>query len=426
MTNSCKRLHSCWTVAGVLMAVLASSSCSRMHPSNYRFETQPRNVLAEAGIPSAKDPKLALSSSGAVHLLAVYGEEGQSQLGMAISHDGGDTIAPPVPISEKAAQVSSHGENSPSLIVRPTEYYALWEQLADHGGTNLMFARSMTFGHSFEKPIRVTDKLQPSFNGFSSLGVASNGDVYAVWLDARDGAQPPGTFAVYLAKSVDRGATFGRNLRVSLGACPCCRPVVTFGSSDEVHVAWRHVFPGDIRDMVISTSYDNGASFSPPVRVAVDNWRVAGCPHTGPAIAHNGNRLYLAWYTEGSDGKAGIKLAWSEDGARRFHPAVIASGKTLDANHPALSAAADGTVLLAFQARDPVQKEGWSPLQAYLVEITDTTRISDPIPIPRGQKAVSYPAVAAGSMGRVYIAWTEPDSKGNQIRLSRGRLRTSG
>jgi hypothetical protein len=178
--------------------------------------------------------------------------------------------------------------------------------------------------------------------------------------------------------------------------------------------------------MVISTSYDNGASFSPPVRVAVDNWRVAGCPHTGPAIAHNGNKLYLAWYTEGSDGKAGIKLAWSEDGARRFRPAVMASGKTLDANHPALSAEADGTVLLAFQARDPVQKEGWSPLQAYLVEITDTTRISDPIPIPRGQKAVSYPAVAAGSMGRVYIAWTEPDSKGNQIRLSRGRLRTSG
>jgi hypothetical protein len=58
---------------------------------------------------------------------------------MAISHDGGDTITPPVPISEKAAQVSSRGENSPSLIVRPTEYYALWEQLTDRGGTELMF-----------------------------------------------------------------------------------------------------------------------------------------------------------------------------------------------------------------------------------------------------------------------------------------------
>jgi len=405
-----------WAIFAISAAAL-TAACKTSRGMSYQFESQGRNVLAQCGVAPTKDPKLALSSSGALHLLAVYGPEGQAQLGMAISHDGGDTMSPPVPISQNGAHVSSHGENSPSLVVRPTEYYALWEQMSEPGGTELMFARSLTFGHSFEKAICVTDKVQPSFNGFSALGVAPNGDVYAVWLDGRDKPDPAGTFAAYLAKSVDRGATFGKNVRVSPGVCPCCRPALCFGSMGEVHVAWRHVFPGDIRDIVVATSKDGGKSFSQPVRVAEDNWKVAGCPHTGPAMAQSGKRLYLAWYAEGSDGRAGIELSWSDDGALSFSPAVMASVKTLDANHPALSVTPDGKVLMVFQGRDPVQKEGWSPLQAYLVEISETGKISSPVAVPGSQKAVVYPAVVAGSVGRVYIAWTEPGERGNHIIL---------
>jgi hypothetical protein len=409
-----------WVILPV-SAVALTTACKGNRAVTYQFESQGRNVLAECGLAPAKDPKLALSASGALHILAVHGNEDHAQLGMAISHDGGDTMAPPVPISEMGGHVSSHGENSPSLVVRPTEYYALWEQMTDSGETDLMFARSLTFGHNFEKPIRVTDKVQPSFNGFSALGVAPNGDVYAVWLDGRDKAEPPGTFAAYLARSGDRGATFGKDVRVSPGVCPCCRPAVAFGSQREVYVAWRHVFPGDIRDMVVSTSKDGGETFSPPVRVAVDNWKVAGCPHTGPAMAQRGKRLYLAWYTEGSDGKAGIKVSWSDDGALSFSPAVMASGETLDANHPALSVSPDGKLLLVFQARDRVQKDGWKRLEAYLVEISEAGKMSPPLSVPGSQKAVSYPTLAAGSVGRVYIAWTEPGEKGSHIILSRGR-----
>jgi hypothetical protein len=99
----------------------------------------------------------------------------------------------------------------------------------------------------------------------------------------------------------------------------------------------------------------------------------------------------------------------------------MASGKTLDANHPALSVTPDGKVLMVFQGRDPVQKEGWSPLQAYLVEISETGKISVPVPVPGNQKAVTYPTVVAGSVGRVYIAWTEPGERSGHIILSRGR-----
>lgn len=417
--QSRKRLH----LYFVMLAVGASAltvACRRESSTHYQFEAEPRAVLAQTGIALSNDPKLALSPSGALYMLAVHGDDEGAQLGLMMSHDGGDTFMPLVPVSEKGAEVSSHGENSPNIALTPTEIYALWEQRGAEGGTDLMFARSLSYGHSFEKPTRVTDKTAPSFNGFSSLGVAPNGKVYAVWLDGRDRPEPSDTFSLYLAQSSDRGATFSRNVRVATGVCPCCRPAITFGSNGEVFIAWRKVFDGDIRDMVVSTSHDGGETFTTPSRVAVDNWKLSGCPHSGPAMIQRGGRLYVAWYTEGSEGRAGIKLSWSDDG-KSFAPPIFASGNILDANHPALSVSEDGKMLLIFQGRDPAQKEGWSALQPYLVEINDAGEMTPPVPVPSSRKAISYPVVAAGTVGRVFVAWTEPEERGSQIILLRGR-----
>ena len=400
-----------------------NTGCEATRGTAYQLESEPRAVLAQAGITPSNDPRLALAASGALHMLAVYGAHGSTpQLGLAISHDGGDTFSPPVPVSAQGAEVNSHGENSPSLALTPTEIYALWEQLNEQGRTELMFARSVSFGHSFEQPFSVTDKTEDSFNGFSSMAVAPDGQVYAVWLDGRDKAEPAGTFAVYLAKSTDRGATFGRNVRVAPGACPCCRVAIAFGNQGEVFVAWRKVFEGDIRDMVVSTSRNGGETFAEPVRVSEDRWKIPGCPHSGASLARKGGRLYVAWHTEGDEGKAGIRVSWSDDAARTFAPPVFASANILDANHPSLSVSTDGKTLLVFQGRDPAKKEGWSPAQAYLVEINDAGEATRPQPVPNGGRGVSYPMVAAGSAGRVYIGWSEPGQRGgSDILLSRGR-----
>jgi hypothetical protein len=357
-------------------------------------------------------------------MLAVYGAHGSTpQLGLAISHDGGDTFSPPVPVSAQGAEVNSHGENSPSLALTPTEIYALWEQTNERGRTELMFARSVSFGHSFEQPFSVTDKTEDSFNGFSSLAVAPDGEVYAIWLDGRDKVKPAGTFAVYLAKSTDRGATFGKNIPVAHGACPCCRVTLAFGRHGEVFVAWRKVFEDDIRDIVVSTSRDGGETFAEPVRVSEDRWKIQGCPHSGAAIAFRPDRLYVAWYTEGGAEKPGIRVSWSIDGAKTFASPVMVSANILDANHPAFSASPDGrATLLVFQGRDPFKNEGWNPAQAYLVDLTARGVIEHPVPIPNGGKPISYPVVAAGSAGRVYIGWSEPGQRGgSDILLSRGR-----
>jgi hypothetical protein len=406
-------------LTGSLTLVIAQS---RRRDTGFVFESEPRAVMAENGAGVSRHAKLALRTSN-LYMLTVYGaDRGQSQLGLAVSSDWGDSFEPIVPISEPGAVVSSHGENSPSLAINGIEFYALWEQNNAQGETDLMFARSLRFGRKFDKPVCVTDKTTPSGNAFSFLAVAPNGDLYAAWLDFRDPQHTaPGTAHVYLTKSTDKGATWGRNIPVANNVCPCCRPAIAFGANGEVFVAWRNVDAGDVRDMTLAVSSDKGASFGKPVLMANDNWKISGCPHTGPQLVVKGKRLYAAWYSEGDGANAGIRVAWSDDNGKTFSKPVIASGAVNDTNHPSLSLSEDGRLLLVFQGREPAEKEGWGPVRAFLVDIYDNGAISAPSAIPGSKKTAQFPTVVAGTVGRVFVAWTEATDKGVQVMLSRGR-----
>ncbi len=172
--------------------------------------------------------------------------------------------------------------------------------------------------------------------------------------------------------------------------------------------------------MVVSTSRDGGQTFGPGVRVAADNWKLNGCPDSGPAILENDGRLYVAWLTEGTEDKARLRLAWSDDGANSFKPAVNLPGGVLDPNHPVFARGVGDTLLLLFQGRDGSHGESWSPMQAYLAEIRGT-EMTHPRPVPNDQKSVSYPTFGTGTAGRLFIAWTEPDPQGSNIVLCRYR-----
>jgi hypothetical protein len=409
----------------LLVTALTTALAQSRRIVNYLFESNPRPVLVELGAGVSRHARLLMRTSN-LYLLAVHGaDKTQAQLGLAVSSDGGDTFEPFVPISEPGAVVSSHGENSPALAINGIEFYALWEQNNAQGGTDLMFARSLRFGRKFDKPMRITDKDKPSSNGFSNLGVAPNGDLYAVWLDGRAPQETmPGSSHLYLARSTDNGATWGKNIPVVNNVCPCCRPAVAFGPKERVFIAWRGVDGGDVRDIMLTVangSGDNIPNFAKPIRIAEDNWKISGCPHTGPQMVVKGNRLYIAWHSDGNSVDAGIRLTWSDDGGKTFSRPVIASPGVLDTNHPALSLSEDGRLLLAFQGREQDEKEGWGPTRAFLTEVNDNGSISAPMVVPGSKKTVSFPSVLAGTVGRTFIAWTEATDKGVQVMLTRAR-----
>jgi hypothetical protein len=378
------------------------------------FEPKPRAVA------SGRDPVLAVRASGAISLLKVE----KSDLYLQTSLDGGDTFERPVRVNDVPGEVSSHPESSPQLALRSrSEFYCLWQSrtAGNPDGSVLRFARSVNWGESFSKAIPV-DASQAASQSFFTMNVAPNGSIYAAWLDGRDrGKGRPGTSAVYVARSTDKGASFQPAVRVTLDACPCCRPSIAFGDDRTVHIAWRRVLDDNVRDVFVSTSTDSGATWSDGVRVAEDNWKLNGCPHSGGAMAVFGKRLYIAWHTV-REGKAQIYLSSSDDHGQSFSGRASISEAGLDPNHPVLENAGD-RVAIAFQARDAREKNGWAPLNVYYREIDLQGRLSPLQRVGSAGASVSYPVLAFEEPGRLFVAWTESVQDGRAVILSRGRRR---
>ena len=81
------------------------------------------------------------------------------------------------------------------------------------------------------------------------------------------------------------------------GVCYCCKTAVV-ATGDAIYAAWRHVYPGNLRDMAFTMSRDGGRTFSAPLRVSEDQWALEGCPDDGPAMAvDRQNRIHIVWPT---------------------------------------------------------------------------------------------------------------------------------
>ncbi|MEZ5351405.1 MAG: sialidase family protein [Bryobacteraceae bacterium] len=375
------------------------------------FESKPRTVV------SGRDPVLSVRASGAVSLLKVDG----SNLWLHTSFDGGDSFEDPVRVNDVENEVSSHGESSPQMVIRSRgEFYVAWQSRRTPDKSVLRFARSNGWGESFVPAIDV-DPEGPSSQSFFTMNVAPNGAIYVAWLDGRErGKGRPGTSAVYIARSTDKGATFAPPVRIALDVCPCCRPNIAFSSKGKVYVAWRGVLDGNVRDVFVASSSDQGATWSASARVAEDQWAINGCPHSGGAMATVGERLFISWYTV-RDKQPRLYLAWSDDGGATFSQRTDVSGESvLDPNHPVLANTGD-RIALIFQARDATQGDGWGPLDAYYREFDAQGTLSPLAKLGHAEASVVYPAFAFESPGRLFIAWTESGKEGKSVVMMRGR-----
>jgi len=399
-----------------LLISFAGMSCQRLKTAHISMESSARPIPAEA--PSNSEPRLGFWVPNTVFALTVAGDESQSRLQLQFSPDGGDTFGKPIILSEPKARVRGGGENSPVLATNVrADIYAAWFQNVA-GATQLVVK---PVDPNPGKPVNVldADRNPDGYAGFPTLAVTHAGDVYVAWLDERDKAE--GSSSVYFSKSTDHGATFSRNRRIAESACVCCRPQMYVAPSGDIYLAWRQVFAGDVRDMVLAHSNDGGKTFSQPVRVALDNWVLHACPDVGPTIGVSGGRLYVAWYSEGQ-AKQGIRLAMSENGGNSFEPPHLVSADVLDATHPRLSVSEDGRVLLTFQGRLANEDTKWRSNQAFIVEINGDG-FTRPFQATDSQHSVHDPDVLAGTAGRLFLAWTESINDRNQAVFSRGWVR---
>jgi hypothetical protein len=156
-------------------------------------------------------------------------------------------------------------------------------------------------------------------HGFVTLWPEGEDGLGLAWLDGRKSAMPDSAKEMTVRTAVvGSDGALHHDAVLDARSCDCCQVVSAATRTGHV-VAYRDRSPDEIRDIVVVRRM--GDTWSAPVTVHGDNWRIKGCPVNGPAIAARGDTVTVAWFTAAQD-TARVLVARSVDGGATFDAPV--------------------------------------------------------------------------------------------------------
>lgn len=246
----------------------------------------------------------------------------------------------------------------------PDTLHVLWQEIIFSGGSHggeILYARSLDGGRSFSEPANLSrsrggdgkgrlDRDTWS-NGSLDLAVDADGKVYAAWTDY-DGA-------LWLARPRDGGRSFTPPQRIAGDdKRPARGPALALGS-DKVWLAWT-VGEDPDADIRVSSSRDDGASFSPPVLVGAGAARA-----DAPRLAlDGGGRLHLVYMEQAGKEPAAIRHVRSTGLDLAFGTPRTLSTRGEAAMAPQLATDAHGRVHVAWESAQGLRysRDGGAPV----------------------------------------------------------------
>lgn len=421
------RVRAIATMLGALLLVAAVTAAPGVNDAN---------VLAVQGRSNATP---SIAAAGRFVAVAWGASRSGSATGIyvATSRDGGHAFSTAVRVSGAEAQVSVSGEQPPRVVLIPGKgvdpsVVVVWTE-KQASGTRLVTAQSDDGGATFSRGRVVAGADAPGNRGWEAVTTTRNGRVLALWLDHRElatGGNTPmsheahmkmaaadGTERAQLSKLYVGDVSGGTAREIASGVCYCCKTSFVTGADGSLYAVWRHVYPGNVRDIAFTVSRDDGRTFVPPVRVSEDKWSINGCPENGPALAVSGRDVHVLWPTLVNAAGA------AEPGLALFH-AVTRDGKSftprqlVPANgtprHPQLAALAGGAVVAVWDEAAAGRRR--------VVLARGTAAVGKPLTFERtllgdGPRD-EYPVVAAVPDGAV-VAWVSGPTDGSMIRVRR-------
>jgi hypothetical protein len=354
-----------------------------------------------------------------------------------VSRDGGQTFGAPVRVNAVPGEARLGGELPPRVVIRQSaagsepELTVVWMA---REGSSVHAARSRDGGRTFSPATSLQARGAAGARGWPALTVDPHGNAHVIWLDHRglaaqtgaghthghrkaaaapeDGVGMAEKSGLYYAAIRPGGASPEREL--ARGVCYCCKTALAATPDGMLVAAWRHVYPGNLRDVAFAVSRDGGATFSAPARVSQDGWAINGCPDDGPAMAVDARgRVHLVWPTviDGVEPQGAIFYASTADG-RTFTPRVrIPTLGSPRPSHPQIAVNAEGRVAVAWDeivqgrrvaaVREIRTRAGQAPEPGPVVTLST-------------DRAALYPVLAAAPQGFVAV-WTSGASGASVI-----------
>lgn len=308
------------------------------------------------------DPAVAIEQDGAVDVAWV--DQGRKDvLFQRFSAAGERQLAQPVNVSRSPETFSwlprlARAQDSPETI------YIVWQEIIFAGGSHggdILFARSIDNGATFSQPINLSSSIGGDgkgrihrdiwHNGSFAIMAGRDGSLYVAWTEY-DGP-------LWISRSADRGKTFSPPQRIAGGdgAKPVRAPAFALGRDRTLYLAWT-TGEDNGADIHVAKSTDRGVTFGDPHIVAPGN-AYADAPKL--AITPDGV-LHLV-YAQSKDGpfdEYQIRYTYSNDGARSFAtPRDISKplpAGTESAGFPMLRTDAAGRLYVTFELFPDAQK----------------------------------------------------------------------
>lgn len=389
----------------IFTGILILMGCnSRENPSTNELQ----EILTLESAPEIEAESIFLTQDSQNQPVAVWAEKAKNseQILVFYSRWDGQEFGNPqrIPLKENP---KVHSESIPKLLFKPNGDLLLFYEIKIPDLTNdrvsqVKYQVSRDEGKTWSAPLRVhSDNSPGKGHSFFDVALLPDGEIGAVWLDT---ALIEGGRSVLFSKTNSKNQ-FGKESVVDSLACQCCRTALYADPSGLISVVYRDILPGSIRDISLATSRNGGATFTNSISFSFDQWNLDGCPHNGPDVVSDGEKIYTTWYTGASQN--GVYFA-------ELDP----QGKTL--NKERLSPNGRNTQLSLIQGK---------PVVVYSESITENGKKGSRIlrmDMATGEKIqlsppgskVSNPISLATNSGMLFTAWLDHSGEFQKVQVS--------
>ncbi len=385
---------------------------------------------------TSSTPSVAADGDFVVVAWGAADASGATDIFTAVSRDGARSFDPPARVG-LPGEARTNGEQPPRVVLShrasgPPRVTIVWAAKGRQG-TKLVSAQSEDGGRSYQDSRTLADTDAPGNRGWHHAVADASGRVFAVWLDhralARDETMPAAHHGG--ADARPDGVAMAQKSRlyiqsldgavaphaVTQGVCYCCKTALAVDARGVLHAAWRHVYPGNLRDIAYARSTDGGKTFTSPMRISEDGWMLEGCPDDGPAITVDaGGRVHVVWPTlvAGNGDAATIALFYASSGGEAFTPRLRLPTDGI-AHHPQIAVDGHGGIVAAW---DEIAAGARRVVLARVSRSDAGADLRFTRSVLTTDGAAVYPSIAAGRDATI-IAWTARSGSESKIAVRR-------
>ncbi len=332
-------------------------------------------------------PQAAIDARGAVHLVYFKGAPSGGDLFYGRLKPGDASFSKPLRINSQDGSAIAIGtiRGAQLAVGSNGQVHVAWngsgrgETANPNGGSPMLYSRLDYAGAAFEAERNLMTHTT-GLDGGGTIAADGEGRVFVAWHGrAKDAPEGEDARQFFISTSNDEGRTFSPERPAvdrGTGACGCCGSRAFVDRRGNVWALYRAATGGIKRDMMLLVSKDHGTHFEEKLR---HPWSINMCPMSSEAFAEGPSGVVTGWETEG-------RVFFSKISPETLESTtpVAPIGRSAGQKHPALAVNNLGETILVWAEGTGWARDGalaWQVFDAQAKPTAEKGRVSQGIPV---------------------------------------------